>query len=201
VVKGLHAGFVGEIAGILQSKPQNDLARKESIPDVTLSSVQKWAEQQKELLIANDQLTGRKSSLLAYFGASYSGLELGKLGDETVSYEEFIQKASQVDCIIQHNGDVVYNDDDEVIQNEFDDEFEANDFVLQLEQGALPRWLDKIQNDANSRESWSLDSAVNKALDEVWEQVVWEEESVVVGEAAGHEIYRPYWIAKRMSEE
>ncbi len=201
VVKGLHAGFVGEVAGIIQSKPQKDLARKEAIPDVTLSSIQTWAEQQKELLITKAQLTGKKSSLLAYFGASYSGLEIGQLGDETVSFEEFIQKASQMDCIIQHNGDVVYDDDDEVIQNEFDDEFEVNDFVLQLEQGALPRWLDKIQNDVISRDSWSLDSAVNNALEEVWEHVVWTEESVVVGEAEGHEIYRDCWIAKRMSEE
>lgn len=198
VVKGLLAGTVGELSGIIIAKPQRDLARTESIPDITLQNVHNWAEKQKELLQSLKQMNPRCSGLLAYFGANYPGLILGQLGGESVSYEELIESLSEIDEVIQYNGDIDYDEnDDDILRKEFEDYFKPHDSLLELAEAPRPDWLDKILPGNISQSPWSLDSALNSALEKAWGEVLWSEESVVVGEANKIDITRKCYIATR----
>lgn len=198
VVKGLLAGTVGEIAGIVFAKPQNDLAREESIPDVSLCEIQKWAEKQKKLLLSLYQLKSRRSGVLAYFGASYPGLILGRFGGESVSYDKLISALHDIDIILQHNGDIDYDeDDDDISRKHFEGYFEPCVFLLELAASPRPCWLDKVTTKNVSSSSWSLDEALNSALAAAWGQVYWSEDNVIVGHVEETEIIRNCWIANR----
>jgi len=198
VVKGLLAGNVDGIAGIIMSKQQNDLARREAIPDILLSALQRWAESQKELLLKNGKLTVSRCALLAFFGASHIALKIGEIGEEAVSREDFIDLVSGLDEIVVHSGEISYDSDDDVREKDFENNFEINEDVFILPQLRLsPKWLDQIGCDV-TRESWSLDSALDEALVTAWGQVDWLEETVPVGFVNGNEISRNCRIATRL---
>lgn len=200
VVKGLLAGTVGGIAGIVNAKPQKDLARTEAIPDTTLNEVQTWAERQKALLLAQTQLRTRISGLLAFLGASYANLILGALGGEPVSYEALISWLSEQNRILQHNGDVDYDEDDDAMsRRDFEDNFVQHEFLLELAEAPRPDWLDAINHDKVSLTAWSLDTALNSALEEAWGRVEWSERTEAVGEANGTEIIRKCYVAERFT--
>jgi hypothetical protein len=200
VVKGLLAGNVDGIAGIIMSKQQSDLARRKAIPDILLSALQRWAEYQKELLLKNGKLTVGRCALLAFFGASHNALKIGEIGGEAVSREEFIDVVSGLDEIVVHSGEISYDSDDDVKEKDFEKYFEVNEDVLVLPQLRLsPKWLDQIESDV-TRESWSLDSALEEALVAAWGQVDWFEETLPVGFVNGNEISRNCMIATRLVE-
>lgn len=200
VVKGLLAGNVDGIAGIIMSKPQGDLARKEAIPDILLSTVQRWAECQKELLLKNEKLNVSRSALLAFLGASHTALMVGEFGGEAVSREEFIDAVNEIDEVIVHSGEISYDVDDNVLERDFENNFEIIENVLLLPQLRLcPKWLDQIVGDV-TREFWSLDSALEEALVAAWGQVDWVEETITVGYVDGKEISRKCRIATRLVE-
>ena len=200
VVKGLLAGNVDGISGIIMSKQQSDLARREAIPDIFLSALQRWAESQKELLLKNGKLTVARSALLAFFGASHNALKTGEIGGEAVSREEFIDVVSGLDEIVVHSGEISYDSDDDVKEKDFEKYFEVNEDLLVLPQLVLsPKWIDQIESDV-AREFWSLDSALEEALVAAWGQVDWLEETVPVGFVNGNEISRYCRIATRLVE-
>lgn len=196
VIKGILAGTVYEMAGIILSKPQSDLARKEVIPDISLTEIQLWADTQKNILIKNNRLQSKQSGLLANFGASYTGLTLGQLGGVSVSYEEFISATLDMSEIIIHDGDVHYDDNDDVLQKDFDD-FEADDCLLELTSQRAPGWLDQADDNEVSREFWSLESALKSALKKAWGQIYLSDIHIAVGEVNGTEIIRSCRIARR----
>ena len=199
VVKGILAGTIPGVAGILISKPQRDLARKESIPDVLLHEIQNWAENQKELLIENGKLKEKDSELLAKFGSSHTGLILGALGGQPISYEKLIEFLRNTDIAIVHDGDVSYDDNDDVLQKDFGD-FEPEEFLLELASGRLPDWVNQIDDDTVTRNSWSLEAALDSALATAWGQVDWDIGEVPVGEVNGTDIMRICRIPMRQNE-
>jgi hypothetical protein len=201
VVKGLLAGNVDGIAGIILSKPQSDLARKEAIPAILLSSVQRWAENQKELLLNHLKLNTKHSALLALFGASHTALKMGKFRGQTVSCEEFIDITRELNEVIVHRGEIDFEEDDDVSRRDFDDDFDVIDNLLELPYLIRnPKWLYQINGDSVSGESWSLDSALEGALVTAWGQVDWDAETVTVGYVNGNEICRNCRIATRLSK-
>jgi len=200
VTKGLYAGIVEGVAGIIQVKQQNDLARSDAFPDITLSALPQWAEDQKQALIKDFKLTAHKSALLAALGASHTQLVLGEFGNQTVSYEEFIQYVSEYDTIFQHDGYLDHDeDDDDVIRREFEDCFEPVQHLLQLPEMAPPTWVDTLSREGIAPQSWawSLEAAFEDALKTAWQEVEWSEGTVTVGEVNGTEITRKCTIAKR----
>lgn len=197
VIKGLLAGNVDGIAGIIMAKQQSDLARRQAVPDLILSTVQRWAECQKELLLENGRLSVNHSALLAFLGASHNALKLGEFGAETVSREQFIDIVNSLDVVVVHRGMISHDSDDSVLERDFEDNFETNETVLVLPQLRFsPKWLGQIVGDL-SRESWSLDSALEEALVAAWGQVDWFEETVPVGFVNGNEITRNCRLAIR----
>lgn len=200
VVKGLLAGSVNGMAGIIMSRPQSDLARKEAIPAVLLPSVQLWAENQKELLLEHGKLGSKQSALLAMFGASHAGLKMGTFKGQTVSYEELISIVVELDKIIVHNGKIDFDDDDEVSRREFEEDFDVYDYVLELPRIMIkPKWLELVNGKQISCETWSLDSALETALATAWGQGELYEDAVTVGYVNGTEISRKCRIATRLA--
>jgi hypothetical protein len=202
VVKGLLAGNVDGVAGIIMSKPQSDLARREAIPSILLSEVQCWAENQKELLLKNGKLSANHSALLARFGASHTALLVGKFKGQVVSYEVLIDSTRELDEVIVHSGEIDFDEDDNVLLRNFEDGFDAIENLLELPQLMdAPNWLEQINDNNVSCKSWSLESALEAALVAAWGQVDWVEQTVTVGYVSGDEISRKCKIATRLVEK
>jgi hypothetical protein len=204
VVKGLLAGKVDGIAGIIISKKQNDLARKEAVPDISLALIQQWAEKQKDLLLRSEKLSEIHSALLASFGVSHTALKLGKFGKQNVSFEELVDFMLRLDEVIVHSGEITYDEDkdEDVRPADFKSDFDIIENLFELPRlMSQPKWLHQINGDNISLESWSLDSAVEAALVAAWGQVDWDEEIVTVGYVDGNEISRICRVARRLVEE
>jgi hypothetical protein len=182
------------------SRPQSDLARRESIPDISLSEVQRWAEKQKFLLLEHGHLEANQSALLACFGSSYTGLTLGHFGGKSLTYEEFIAVTQDMKKILIHDGDIEHDNyyDDDVSLKNFEDGFEAVADLLELSSKKPPDWLDNIDDDMVSRNTWSMESALISALSASWGKVEWDINNVDVGDVNGTSIIRQCRIAKRI---
>jgi len=191
VVKGLFAGAVPGIAGVIFAKSQTDLARKDAIPDIAVGELSAWAERQKQLLIDHQAIDEDDSGQLAGFGVTHSGLVLGKLGGQFVTYEEFVNGISRLSEILVHDdGEVSHDDDDEVLRREFDSHFEPNEALLEISLTQIPDWLNKIADEATDRSTWSLKQVMHQALAEAWGGYEEDTKTVVVGDVIGHEITR-----------
>jgi hypothetical protein len=204
VVKGLLAGNVDGIAGIIISRAQNDLARKEAVPAILLELLQQWAEKQKDFLLKSEKLSEIHSALLASFGVSYAALKLGKFGKHTVSFEELVDLALSLDEVIVHSGEITFDneDDEDVTPADFKNDFDVIENLLELPRLiSQPKWLHQITGDNISCAPWSLDSALEAALVAAWEQVDWKNETVTVGYVDGNEISRTCRVARRLVEE
>jgi hypothetical protein len=167
VSKGLYAGTVEGIAGIIMSKPQSDLARTEAIPDISLSALQEWAEDQKNLLLEQAMLDAKQSAWLAHFGASHSGLIVGGFRGKELSYEQLVTALRKLNEItIDFIQDQFYSKDK--ISNEC--------LLIVPDIFSIEKWLDHIEDYSNSRKNWSLESAIECALTEAWRNVEWSED-------------------------
>jgi len=202
VVNGLLAGAVNGVAGIIMSKPQSDLARKEAIPDISLPAVQLWAENQKQILLSHEKLGTQDSAFLAYFGANYHALKIGDLGGETVSFEEFIEILHDLSELIVHLDDFSYDPNDNVIERDFENYFDVIDNVIVVPKNwTRLGWRDQINNDNIDCETWSIDAAIDAALLSAWGPgYYWIEAIAAVGYVTGTEINRKCTIASRIVE-
>lgn len=191
VVRGLFAGTVPCIAGVIFAKSQTDLARKDAIPDIAVGELRAWAQRQKKLLIDHQAIDEKDSAQLAGFGVTHSGLVLGKLGGQLVTYEEFVNGISRLSEILIHDdGRVSHDDDDDVLRRDFDSHFEPNESLLEISLTQIPDWLNKIADEAMDRSAWSLKHVMHRALAEAWGGYEEDTKTVVVGDVLGSEITR-----------
>lgn len=217
VVKGLRAGEVEGLAGIVFAQQQSDLARKTAIPDFSLADLQKWAEGEKHLLFGQPwpseddplkllltissspqiKIDDDLSGILATYGASHSGLIIGRLGDEDVSVEELVAQASCLSELMVQEGEVEHDDDDDVLPRDFRDSFEPNLALLELCKTREPDWLKRMDGGSISRDTWSLEAALEEALKQAWGEVEWHEEIRQVGSVGCHAITRNSWVARK----
>lgn len=197
VVKGLRAGIIEGMAGVVNSRPQNDLARKTAIPDISLFAVKQWAEDQKKKLLAHGPISQKASALLARFGASYEGLTIGSFGGGNVTFEEFVVALKTASSIMVYDGYVEHEDDDEVLKRDFEDNFIADGFLLELTISRAPSWLNDIDDNSICRDSWSLDATYEYAINEAWGEVDWSESKELVGSVGGADIYRRCRVATK----
>ncbi len=201
VVKGLRAGEVEGLAGIVSAQQQPDLARKTAIPDISLTDLQKWAEGEKHLLFGQTwpsdddpfevlfvkfrpgyvQIDYALAGILAAFGASHSGLIIGRLGGEEISVEDLAKHVDSQSELLVHIGDVDYDEDDNVLPRSFRDGYEPDPNVLLMDPVGHPGWLNRIENGSISRESWSLTATMQHVLEKAWSEVEWHSEKRQVG--------------------
>ena len=61
----------------------------------------------------------------------------------------------------------------------------------------MPTWLEQIDDGSISRDSWSLEAALESALKEAWGNVIWHESTETVGSVNGENIDRTCKIASQ----
>jgi hypothetical protein len=201
VVKGLLAGTVQGVAGVVFANSQNDLARKTAVPDISLLAIQQWAEAQKKSLLGHGQIHEEVSALLARFGANHEGLTLGQLGGQTVTYEEFVDALKETPMIMVYEGVVEHDSDDDVRKSDFDNSFVPDHLLLELAEHNALDWLGLINGNSVCRDSWSLDAAIEAAITKAWGEVDWDGGSKAVGYVDGTEIVRSCRIATRVEKD
>jgi len=151
------------------------------------------------MLLEYEKLNSEQSALLAEFGASHSALKMGAFGTRTVSYEELIDIATDFDEVIVYNGEIEFHEDDEVSLRDFEEDFEILENVLELPRVTNnPKWLQLVNGDQTSRQTWSFDSALETALTTAWGHVEWNKDNVTVGYVNGTEISRDCRVATRV---
>jgi hypothetical protein len=217
VIKGLRAGEVNGLAGIVFTKPQTDLARRDAVPDICLLDLQRWAEQQKRILanqpryrrsdegafVIESPISGSSeleegiSGLLAAIGASHPGLSLGNLAGRPASQEKLVAHLGQSTELLVVEGEVEYDEDDDVLPREFRDNFEPSPALLELTPVRVPDWLSQIDDGSISRDTWSLESVLQEALIHAWGEVVWQEMNREVGTVDYHSIMRKCRVATK----
>lgn len=201
VVKGLLAGDVPGITGVIFVKPQTDLARQDAIPDISISELTNWAQGQKQLLIDHQAIDEDISAQLAGFGVTHSGMVLGKLGGHPFSYEEFVIEVSHLSKILVHDGEVEYEEDDEVLPRDFNGNFGPNEALLEIGLAQVPDWLNEIADEATDRSTWSRDYVLNRALADAWgKHEGSKEKQVVVGTVNGRDIWRECTVMRPLRD-
>lgn len=203
--KGILAGYVDGMAGLVRSIPQPELARQIAIPDISKDKLQAWAEQQKNILCKLEMLDTPSSKILARYGASHSHLFLGTLGNKEVTQQVLIDYLCDVSTFAVHDGEIEYDGDDDVKESEFG-EFFANDNVLALESSgffdATPSWTKEIPEAGTDTSTWSLNKAFEEALESAWgSDELWSMKRgmFAVGEVDGITIHRFCDIYSRTS--
>lgn len=197
VVKGLLAGDVPGITGVIFVKPQTDLARQDAIPDISISELTNWAQGQKQLLINHRAIDEDNSAQLVGFGVTHSGMVLGKLSGHPLSYEEFVIEVSHLSKILVHDGEVGYDEDDEVLPRDFNGNFGPNEALLEIGLAQVPDWLNEIADEATDRSTWSRDYVLNRALADAWgKHESSKEKQVVVGTVNGCDIWRECTVVR-----
>ena len=196
VTKGIMAGYIDGLSGIIFSMPQADLARQSAVPKITKDNLQAWAEEQKNILCEFEMLDTARSKVLARYGASHSQLFVGFLDNEEITQQELVNYLHGVDIFAVHDGEIEYDGDDDVKESDFDD-FSANDNVLELLSGSFfdsqPSWTKDIPEASTDTSSWSLKKAFEEALESAWgSDEYFSMKRVVfnVGEVDGVHIYR-----------
>lgn len=192
VTRGIMAGYIEGLTGMVQSQPQTDLARQTAIPDITGEQLQIWAEQQKDILHAQNLLNGLSSAALACFGASHPQLVIGTLGNIEITQQHFIEFLREVDKFAVHGGEIEHDGDDAVRASDFDD-FSANSDVLEVEHFGFSRsskWRNKIQIGSTDTRSWSLEAAFGEGLKTAWGHWSVTHECIQVGNIKGVGIRR-----------
>jgi hypothetical protein len=196
VVKGLYAGELSGVAGLVFASPQNDLARKTASPNITLEEVMRWANDQKDILLRAEAIGKKDSALLSRLGANFSGLILGDLGGQFLAYEDLVEIAKTSDIFFVHDGEVSHSDDDDVLQKDFSNYFQQDDALIELSTQTTPAWVSKL-GDKSSRDTWSLERALASALEASWGEVNWDESEQLVGSVHGEKIIRTCKVATR----
>lgn len=205
ITKGIFAGYIDGITGIIQSKPQKDLARQTAIPNITKSCLQAWAEQQKNNLISKNGINLNLSVALAECGASTHNLAIGTLGGKPISSKELSAYLSTVNKLIVYSGKITYEGDDDVRESEFNSFIPIDDlFELSHTYTKHASWIAELV--ANEPEStlWSIQHGFVSALLDAWGNLDhWyeDDETEVVGHVDGTEIFRGCSIFVRCEHE
>ncbi|MDD2893282.1 MAG: ATP-binding protein [Halothiobacillaceae bacterium] len=202
VVKGLRAGHIEGMAGIIVAQAQTDLARKTALPLVSLSDLKKWADEQKTLISgqkftnetdplkivhqglspAHVEVDGYLSWVLALYGADYAGLTLGRLGSDDVAFEgvaDRLRKPPELDELVVFVSGITHLSVDGVLSMGYN--FEPLGHVLGLYQCETPAWLEKLDAAEVDRKTWSLTFALEQLLKDAWGEVEWSEGVTRVG--------------------
>lgn len=192
VTRGIMAGYIEGMTGIIQAQPQTDLARQTAIPDITGAQLQSWAERQKDILHAGNMLDGPSSAALAYFGASHPQLVIGRLGNVEITQQDFIKYLTDVRKFAVHGGEIQHDGDDGVKASDFD-HLSVNTDVLEVEHfgfSVSSQWRSRIHGDSTDTRSWSLEGAFGEGLKAAWKHYSATRECIKVGNVNGTPITR-----------
>lgn len=103
---------------------------------------------------------------LAHAGASYEGLILGKFQGYEISFEVLIEEVHDLEFLLVHVDEVDFDADDDVLGRDFSD-FKHSSYLLELtpDFNGPPDWINQLPEALATRESRTLFSALNMALE------------------------------------
>ena len=202
VNKGILAGYINGMTGVILSKPQTDLARQSALPDISRRDLQTWAEQQKNILSNRGALNLPLSQVLAEYGANQDHLIIGTIGRKVFTRKAFQDRLSEMDSLVVHRGEITHEGDDGVKESSFKDFVpEPNLLALNQSYRSKPSWMGEIPSNGIADQYWSISHAFETALFAAWgDESHWEEgyEQTVVGTVDGTEIERACDVYTRL---
>jgi Histidine kinase-, DNA gyrase B-, and HSP90-like ATPase len=201
VVKGLAAGVVHAINGLVFCKTQRHLSRSDATPNLNFLQLQIWSNENKRDLIAKNQLDAEKSVMLAQCGANHKGLHLGLREEDVVTTEGLAQFLNEADELLIHDRWIDLDEDESIPRSKHHEFMPAVNLLLTFDCES-PNWFQMIGEQVISREAWSITAAIESAVQHAWgDDVAWEEEYVLVGHIDDIEINRRCVIARRASSQ
>ncbi|PJI50305.1 MAG: hypothetical protein CTR55_05535 [Pseudomonas sp.] len=189
VTNGIKAADISGLTGIIKSKPQEDLARTTAIPDITVKQLTVWAEAQKQIMLKNNMMTPACCALLIHYGATASGLTIGRLGGKKVTVEQLEHEAAKLSEIIIYDDEVTHDDED-IAKSDFD-HFEQESNLLELSKVRKPDWLASIDGYHQDNFKTNYEIAID-AIEKAWGAGNYDVDSnpVHVGDAYGSSVTR-----------
>ncbi|KAF2392107.1 HD domain-containing protein [Pseudomonas frederiksbergensis] len=191
-IKGVYAGTIQGLYGIIESKAQEDLARNKSSPNVNSSELAIWAEVHKEHLVSENEIDTTNSSILYKFGASPSGLIIGHLNGKPISYEDFLVTSKTTKDFVIHEGQISYDDemDDDILRREFEIQFTRDFNLLEVSNLENPDWLDDLYEEEENFENRDMSELIFELLEKTWGKIFFVQDYARVGTVSGVNVLR-----------
>lgn len=197
-VKGILAGSIPYLNGVVLSKPQTDLARKTAIPDVTISELATWAKEQKIKLIDSGKIQASSSLWLSRFGASPSNLIIGELAGKKINHEQLISYASAFDSFLIYEGEIAHDDEEDISKRDFLDNFEREENLIEMPSTRIPDWFKQLDGYSQLTDTWVDEELIASALKEAWgDVIIGDDDDYCVGYVDGTEIKRSCRVARK----
>lgn len=208
VVKGLYAGRIEGISGLLQCKPQFNLNRENADPDVRLIDISSWAEKHKKELIKLNHLDLLNSKRLAAFGADHKDMILGEIRLHIDSNPVFFGKHELSEWLKNEDEFFIYirdraNDYIDFRLFHWDDgKFISAPKIFSMDNNRMPEWFETLQGDFSMNLTGrAVDcpmlKTVKNIIDDVWIHSDLNQEDVVIAKLNFADVKRNCLVFRR----
>ncbi len=199
-VDGLAASKIGLVAGILLGV-ETTASRNSASPIVPKPVLASWSSEQAVVLANAELLDSEKARAAAIVMAC--GGDVGELPviwwrEKWLTTAQFIEVVATLDKLVVHEGSVLYDDGDYVSPREFESSFLANVEIAQTADSKHDgirdaEWIAAITQGTGV----SPMEAIERVLVQTWGELELEDDTLIVGEVNGSEIYRTVAIYTR----
>ncbi|MFF7063053.1 ATP-binding protein [Pseudomonas sp. NPDC008258] len=194
--KGIYTGDVEGITGIINCINQSDLARHDTQPALKLKEYLGWLTEHIEPLTNNKNLTLQDHAILAGIGVNKNKVLIGSLTDTLVNKHELAEHCKELEKLIHHDFQIIFEEDDEVLPNEFRSSLALFDNLLLTDSLAPEDWIEELLSEDPGL-SFSIHDTIEEALHLSWKAFTTSEEDAVIGTVQGKEIIRACTVYKR----
>lgn len=204
IVDGLAASKIGSIAGILIGV-ETTASRNSASPIVPAPVLASWSSEQATILTAAEIPDAEKAQAAAIVmgcGGDVAGLPVVWWQDEWMTASQFVDAVKTLDRLKVHEGSISHDDDDDVTKREFESSFKASAKIAQTVDGKYGRIRDTDWISAVTQGNGSTPlEVIEELLCDAWGEVESDENSLIVGESNGTDIYRTVAIYAPAAEE
>ncbi|EGL62691.1 ATPase domain-containing protein [Agrobacterium sp. ATCC 31749] len=199
-VDGLAASKVSSIAGILIGT-EITASRNSAIPIVPAHVLAAWASEQAIAFgtaAIPDEEKARVAAIVASFGGDVAELPVVRWEGEWMNSKRFSEAMQLEEEVTLHTDTITHEEDDVVTKREFEASFEVYGKVAQTVGGSLAyEWVSKVTQGKGATPA----RIIERLLVAVWGEVEEDDDTMVVGDVNGSEIYRTVTVYKRGEAE
>lgn len=135
-------------------------------------------------------------------GGDIVGLPVVWWQDEWMTASQFVDAVKTLDRLEVHEGSIRHDDDDDITRREFESSFKASAKIAQTVDDKYGRIRDTDWISAVTQGNGSTPlEVIEELLCDAWGEVEKDEESLIVGESNGMDIYRTVAIYTPATEE
>lgn len=198
--KGAMAGDVYGLHGLCISQKNNGKAeRNDAVPHYPLESWRDWALS----IVRNEPKLSKTNLLRLHILIPDEDLYVWSIGEERNSISDIIEFLSVHDEFYSLNGSVDYEEDDDVKNSEFDDDFVLNDDIIVIPLRAVyfrdedSNVFDYMVNSISSSKI-NYENKLEEVVRIVWGDFESDFEYKVVGKVNGTDITRGVTVYKKI---